>query len=109
MPSSASFILLIVAGLCFQSAASHLVAWYSRRENRIFGLFGLLCVLGFFYAMATVYSLQMTTLEDFTQADAYKHLSLRLLTAFLPWFLAYYADRKPGWMEKSISASFLLL
>jgi two-component system cell cycle sensor histidine kinase/response regulator CckA len=107
VPSLISILLLLTAGVCLQSAISHLIAWFNRRDDRISAFFGLLCLLGCCYAILTVLSFHSTRYESYARLDAIINYCVRTLIAFVPIFLAYYADRKPGWPEKSFA--FLLI
>jgi PAS domain S-box-containing protein len=107
VPSLISILLLLTAGICLQSAVSHLIAWFNRRDDRISAFFGLLCLLGSVYAVLTVFSFYSTRYESYARLDAIMNYCVRTLIAFVPMFLAYYADRKPGWFEKGFA--FLLI
>ena len=104
-----SIVLLILTGVCLQAGFTHLFAGPGKRPNPIVPLFGLLCLLGAAYAASGIWVLQAPDMAAYFKADNWHDGFLRVLTASLIWFLAYYADRRPGRFEAALSTAFLIL
>jgi len=108
MPTLTVLLLWAIVGACLHGAINHLASWNLRRENRISAYFGLMCLLGALYAFVTSLSLYVTDLEAYRRFDLLRSSTLAPLIAFIPLFLAYYADQRPGRLEKAYAALLLL-
>ena len=109
MPSPLTILFIAIAAVFCQNGLHYAFSLRGRRKDPLQVLFGLLCLLGAGYALASLAGYRAVDAPAHLYAAKWQTTFSRLILMVLPWFVALYSDLRPKRFLTALSAVFFIL
>jgi PAS domain S-box-containing protein len=109
MPSPLTLLLIAIAAIFWHNGMNYAFSLASRRNDPLNGLFGIMCLLGGGYALASLAGYRAVDLSACLYAAKWQTTFARLILIVLPWFIGLYSDFRPKRFLVFLSVAFLTL
>ena len=109
MPSPLTVLFIAIAAVFCHNGLHYGLALTRRRRDPLKALFGLLCLLGAGYALASLAGYRAADVPAHLYATKWQTTFSRLILMVLPWFVGLYSDFLPKRFIVGLSAAFFLL
>jgi signal transduction histidine kinase/ActR/RegA family two-component response regulator len=109
MPSPLTILFIAIAAVFCQNGLHYALSLRGRRKDPLQALFGLLCLLGAGYALASLAGYRAVDASTHLYASKWQTTFSRLILMVLPWFVALYSDFRPKRFLAALSAVFFIL
>jgi signal transduction histidine kinase/CheY-like chemotaxis protein len=109
MPSPLTILFIAIAAVFCQNGLHYAFSLRGRRKDPLQVLFGLLCLLGAGYALASLAGYRAVDASAHLYASKWQITFSRLILMVLPWFVALYSDFRPKRFLVALSAVFFIL
>jgi signal transduction histidine kinase/CheY-like chemotaxis protein len=109
MPTPLTILLIAIAAVFCHNGLNYAFSLRGSRKDPLQALFGLLCLLGAGYALASLAGYHAVDVPAHLYASKWQTTFSRLILMVLPWFVGLYSDFRPKRLLAALSAVFFVL